>query len=102
MSKVYLARHQAHGMLWQFPFASVPTDEQLAILANYCDRLHGEKHPKTGEDYFLKVEELEMLTPSDVPQALIPVGGSSRDNTAALGDNQVSGVGHVSNPKGAS
>jgi hypothetical protein len=102
MSKVYLARHQAHGPLWQFPFASAPTDDQLAVLANYCARLHGEKHPKTGEAYFLKVEELELLTPSDVPQALIPAGGSSRDNTAAVGQFGVSGVGHVSNPKGAS
>ena len=99
MSKMHLMRHQAHGLLWQFPFESPPTDAQQAVLADYCLRLHGENHPKTGEPYAAWVEEVELLGPNDEPRAFIPVGGSSRDNSAGMPGNQASGVGHVSNPK---
>lgn len=102
MAKIYLVRHQSGGVLWQFPFAEAPSAEQQAVLADYCARLHGEVHPKTKEPYFLNVVEIDVLNNSAVPQALIPVGGSERDNTAAIGQNQVTAVGHVTNPKAGS
>lgn len=98
MAKIYMVRHQAHGLLWQFPFESSPTNEQQAVLADYCARLHGENHPKTGEAYWSSVAEIELLGPEDAPQALVPVGGAT-ESGAAMSVNTVSAVGHVSNPQ---
>jgi hypothetical protein len=77
MSKIYLVRHQAEGLLWQFPFAAPPTEAQQAVLQARCDRVHGPKHPKTEEPYFFKVVELSLLDATDVPAVAVAVSGDS-------------------------
>ena len=55
--KIYLLRHQAAGVLWEFPFRSKPTDSQLAAAQSRCAHLHGSHHAKTKEPLWLRVIE---------------------------------------------
>jgi hypothetical protein len=94
--KIYLARHQATGVLWEHPFASPPSDEQLAALAKLCFQQHGETHPKTKKPYWLKVVEVDVLDKSTVP--VVPERALSTVNVAGLAEAKVEATGHVKNP----
>jgi hypothetical protein len=92
--KVYFLRHQAAGILSEFPFASPPTDEQIEAFARILRTRHGEEHPKTREPYWLRVYAAELLEADYMPAK--PAPPSLADNLAALDSPQVSGTGHVS------
>ncbi len=100
MSKIYLVRHQAEGLLWQFPFAAPPTLAQQSVLQKRCDRLHGANHPKTEEPYFFKVVELELLGPDAVPSVALPVEDGSKENVSEAGLFGSSGTGTVTSKAG--
>lgn len=101
MAKIYIVRHQAEGLLWQFPFAAPPTDAQLSVLKARCDRLHGTHHAKTEEPYFFSVTELSLLGAEDVPVVAAIVTDGSKNNTAGVSEFGVSGVGHVTHKEGS-
>jgi hypothetical protein len=69
MSQIFFVRHQAVGVLWEYPFAQAPTDEQRGALQALCESRHGAFHPKTEEPYWLTVVAVNLLT----PQAVIEV-----------------------------
>lgn len=95
MNKIYLARHQAHGVVHEFPFSDPPTEAQLAKVWTFCFGIHGASHPKTpSEPYWLNVAEIAVLGPSDVPEFETP-GLKSVASTALVGELSVSGAGTV-------
>lgn len=96
MAKVYFARHQAQGTLWDFPFAERPSDAQLAALNARCAHSHGVAHPKTGEPYWLAVLEVQVMGAGDMPPSL-EASGVSMPNGAEAGQFAVTGSGSVIN-----
>jgi hypothetical protein len=100
MAKVFYLRHQAAGILTQFPFTQKPTDAQLKAVGAICGAVHGENHPKTDEPYWLTVVEATMFGPTDIPEVPEPTAADERvrgSAAAGLGDVGASGVGHVKN-----
>lgn len=99
MAKIYYVRHQAHGVVHEFPFAEQPTQEQVALVAKHCFALHGFGHPKTPDvPYFTRIEEAELLGASDMPAIKQPGPVAARAPGALVAEAAgptVSGVGHV-------
>jgi len=99
MSKVYFVRHQAAGILTDYPFSAPPTDRQMSTLSRLCFQRHGATHPKGDQAYWTRIVELEMLGPDaelDVPEREL-----GTVNAAGAKEFGVSGVGTVTPPKGA-
>jgi hypothetical protein len=95
MEKIYLARHQAHGVVHEFPFSQAPTESQMAKVWSFCFGIHGASHPKTpSEPYWITVVEREVLGPEDSPVFEAP-GLKSVSSVAVVGELSVSGVGTV-------
>ncbi len=93
--KIYLVRHQAHGVVDKFPFSAYPTEAQQAKVWSYCFGIHGASHPKTpSEPYWLSVAEVEVLGPDDMPEFEAP-GLRSVTSQALAGEMSASGVGTV-------
>lgn len=100
MAKVYFLRHQAAGVLVEFPFAAQPSDKQTEAISKICFQRYGFGHAKTPEQpYWLRVVEHDVLDADTVPD--VPVQGLSVVNEAALKGPTVSGIGHVTAGKGA-
>lgn len=78
MSATYFFRHQALGVAHDRPMASAPTGADLAKFAAEMDERFGEKHPKTGEPYWIKVIAVE--------------NGETRTVSGLCGGAQVSGA----------
>lgn len=97
MAKVYFVRHQAAGILTDYPFASEPTAEQQEAVARLCFQRHGAVHPKSKEPYWLNVVALGVLGADDVPT--VPERDLSVANAAGVDEFAVSGKGEVRNPK---
>lgn len=96
MAKVYLVRHQAAGLVHEFPFGQAPSKEQVDAVKAFCLRAHGPSHPKTpDESYWVRVEERDLLGPGDMPVLPEPPSLSTSANLAAAGDFSVTGEGTV-------
>lgn len=68
MNKIYYVRHQAHGVVHEFPFRASPTQNQIEAVRKYCFNIHGFGHMKTpGEPYWVKVVEVPLLG-DEVPE----------------------------------
>lgn len=93
---VYAFRHQAAGILIEFLFAEEPTAEQTRAVEETCLHRHGDKHPKTGEVYWLRVIQLPLLAADAVIET--PAQAAARRSEAALKSAGVSGVAVVRNP----
>jgi len=103
MEKIFFVRHQAHGVVHQFPFAQHPTQEQVDAVKRYCFQLHGFGHPKTPEEpYWVRVVETPVLGDElpEVPERVLAPAGEQGVGRAATGELSVSGVGTIT-PKGA-
>jgi hypothetical protein len=99
MAKIYFVRHQAHGVVYEYPFAEHPTQEQVAAVNRFCFNHHGFCHSKTpGEPYWTKVEEVDVVAPNGVPDVperkLGPVGEPGKGKAAA-GEFGITGVGTI-------
>jgi len=94
MAKVYFVRHQAAGFVTEYPFAQEPTEAQLAAVAKKCFQSFGAEHPKSGEEYWVKVFSFDVLGPSDVP-AVPERSLSSTVSASAAGEFLVAGTGTV-------
>jgi len=88
--KVYFPRHQAAGILTDYPFEEPPTAEQTAPLLVMLRERHGEVHPKTGAAHWTTVVSSEVLAPSDVPK------GQARVSSPKF---SIEGEGVVLNPE---
>ena len=99
--KIYFYRHQAQGIMWEHPFSSRPTDEQLAPIRHLMMVRHGLDHPKLKKPWWDKLVEVDVLAEGQVPQIEDPGVSSVSDNvgTGALANLEASGRGHVENPK---
>lgn len=74
MAKIYFLRHQAGGVITKYPFAQQPTKPQVEAVARECFQTFGGKHPKTDEEYWLRVEERDVIGPDDeiaVPERVL-------------------------------
>ncbi len=97
--KLYFVRHQAHGIVHEFPFAEAPTQNQVAAVAKHCFAIHGFGHKKTPDvPYWTKVVEIDVLGPDDMPVVKEP--GPVGVDAAGVGKAEAagpiaSGVGHV-------
>jgi hypothetical protein len=87
MAKLYFIRHQAHGIVHEFPFSEHPSQNQVAAVAKYCFGIHGFGHVET-----------EVLGRDDMPAVADPgpvgVDAAGAGNVVSPG-RTVSGVGHV-------
>lgn len=54
---MFYYRHQAGGTLFAHPFVEMPTEAQVQLLREAMAKKHGERHPKTGELYWERIEE---------------------------------------------
>lgn len=99
MAKIYLVRHQAAGLVHEFPFSQPPSEPQVDAVKAFCLQSHGFGHPKTpDEPYWVRVEERDLLGSLDLPVAPERTSGLSV-NSAAAGEFSVSGSGTVTNPQ---
>ena len=99
MAKVYFVRHQAAGYVTEYPFAQEPTEAQLAAVAKKCFQSFGAEHPKSQEEYWVKVFSFDVLGPSDVPE--VPDRALSTVSAAAVGEFKVEAFGTVTPKAGA-
>lgn len=99
MDKVYFVRHQAHGIVHEFPFAAPPTDDQVAAVVRYCFQLHGACHPKTPDvPYWTKVVDRDVIgvgVVPEVPERALSVAGKAGEAHVDAAEFTVSGVGFV-------
>jgi hypothetical protein len=98
MPSIYIVRHQGYGFVHEYPFAKEPTAQQLAAVERFCMQSRGVVHPKTGEKHWVKVVEVPLLGPSDVPDVPDRALSLSKENKAEVGEMVASAVGHVTNP----
>jgi hypothetical protein len=97
MAKIYFVRHQAEGVVTQFPFSAPPSEEQVAAVSRFCFQSWGPTHPK-GDPYWTRVVEFDVLGPSEVPDVPQRALSLSKENVAEPGKNEVSARGTVTNP----
>ena len=98
MASIFYVRHQAAGVLHDYPFAAPPTKEQRDALASICFRSHGETHPKSKKKYWLRVVEVPVLGTSDEVKEpdLVP---ANMGGEAGAQQFEVSGTGTVTQPE---
>lgn len=110
--KCFMIRHQAEGIITDRVYASTPTDAQLAEAAADLEERHGDKHPKTGEPYWVKPHEAVLEVPDSIAASFEPAPDAppKAERTAAARRGQpgsaqvgvsapkVSGTGTVTNP----
>lgn len=65
MRKVFAIRHQAAGVFHEALFLDAPTEEQTKEVLRVLAYRHGTAHPKSGETYWWKVEEIPVHEPRD-------------------------------------
>ena len=97
--KIFYLRHQAAGILHEFPFSSPPTDDQLAPIQAMLLARHGLTHPKTKEAYWTMVVESEVIGANAMPSVDMPEEKSNGRGGGIMGMVEASGSGHVANPK---
>lgn len=96
MSKIYFVRHQAAGVVHTRPFLAPPSDAQVEAVKRLCFQSFGATHPKDGQPYWVRIEEVDALGPSDMP--FVPERALAVAGEAPVGEMTVSGAAHVSNP----
>lgn len=93
MDKVYMVRHQHHGVVTSHVFASPPTPEQIEAIAAEAERLHGRPGRVTG---WTRVVEAALCGATDVPAFEVAGEPSDQlDNKVKPGDFVGSGTGVV-------
>jgi hypothetical protein len=97
MAKIYFVRHQAQNVVYQFPFAQPPSDEQIAAVRRFCFQTWGPTHEK-GDPYWTRVEEFDLLGLDEVPDVPLRALSLSKENVADPNKYEVSAQGHVENP----
>lgn len=89
--KIYFVKHQAHGVVWEYPFAESPTEAQQERVWQFCFGIHGASHQKTpGEPYWQHIVSSEVLGPDGVP-AYEPPGLKMATSVSQAGEVTVTG-----------
>lgn len=98
--KIFFVRHQAGGLMHEAPFLNEPTAEQIASVVRLATARHGERHPKTGEPYWARVEERRVLNEGELLPLPEPRAASGAA-VARIGEPpiELSGTGSVQNPE---
>ena len=96
---IYFVRHQAAGVVWEYPFGAEPTQAQVAAVEAICAARHGAVHPKTRARYWSRVEAVDVLDAGDIPTAPEP-SGEGAPNVARIGAQpiEMGGRAHIKNP----
>ena len=95
--KIYFIRHQAGGVIHDAPFESPPTPAQCAaVLARVPEFRENDRHPKTGEPYWVKVICVE----NGVTTTIGGANGESAEeiNAKASGHCPIRAAGHKRTP----
>jgi hypothetical protein len=100
MAKLYYVRHQAAGIVYEFPFSQPPSEKQQRAVARFCFQKVGRiSHEKTPDKpYWTRIVEVELLGPDelpDVPERVltgVTVAGAGK---ADAGEVTANGTGHV-------
>lgn len=95
--KIYFVRHQAAGVISKYPFSEPPTDAQVDAVMRECFQSFGAVHPKDQEPYWVRVYEVDVLGPDDVP--VVPERTLGVAGVSGVPELVVSGVATVT-PKG--
>jgi len=95
--KVYFVRHQAAGVVHQFPFAQEPSAEQVALVREHCAQSFGTEHDKLGE-FWTKVVSVDVLGPGEMP--VVIARGVANAGVAPVGEFTVRGVATVTPAEG--
>lgn len=91
--KLYFVRHQAAGVVYDYPFLQPPSEKQIAAVCRRCFQSYGAEHPATGQAFWTKVYEVDALGTDEIPVVLeraLSVAGST-----PVGEFSVSGVATV-------
>ena len=99
--KIYCIRHQAAGVVFEYPFASPPSDAQVDAVRAFVDGRHGAKHPKTGQQYWMRIVEVGVLEGGQLPAVDPPVREGydcKGTGTGEFADLVAHGEGFVKNP----
>lgn len=100
MSKIYFIRHQAAGIVTKdgapLAFGQPPTEAQFSAVERECFLTHGDRHKKTGEFYWTKVVEVDVLGPDDVIE--VQERSLSVANVASTSELTISGSATVTDP----
>ena len=90
MAKVFFVRHQAAGVMHEFPFADHPSNAQLVAVLKIAEQRHGASHPKTKEAYWARVVDLDLIG-DEVPE----VAEQSPDTANIAGFGKISAEGRM-------
>lgn len=99
--KIYFYRHQAGGLLSQYPLSAPPSEDDLAALRQLMRVRHGTHHPKTKTLYWEKIVELECIDRGQLSKLLkeqataAEAGAKAGAAEASLQSVSVSGTGTV-------
>ncbi len=95
--QIYFVRHQAAGVVWEYPFEREPSAEQVAAVDALCAQRYGAVHPKTSERYRVMAVAVGVVTGGAVPvvPSSEPVTDVPRIGVPPI---EVSGVASVKNP----
>lgn len=93
MASVFYVRHQAAGVVHEYPFANSPSEAQIAAVGTLCFQRWGANHPKSNEAYWLRVVEVPLLGARDVPE--VPDRALSVASAAGVGEFVVDAKGEV-------
>lgn len=101
--KIYFVRHQAHGIVSEFPFEAEPSDEQVKLVVKWCFNIHGFGHSKTPDKpWWTMVVERDVLGANDLPSvpdrelSVVGAPGAGKSSTEVF---KATGVGFVSEGK---
>ncbi len=104
MKKIYFVRHQAHGIVSEFPFLKHPTQTQVEAVRKFCFNIHGFGHAKTPDQpYWTKVVEVNTVGDEvpEVPDRELTVVGKPGAATSSTSQFSVEGTGVIT-PAGKS
>jgi hypothetical protein len=93
---VYYVRHQAAGVLHEFPFSEPPTQAQLSA----CSRLLAKRHVRAqGKDpWWLKVVSAPVLDSTTLPFLMRPPTGT-KENVSRMSEFHSTATGHFTSKK---
>jgi len=91
--KIFFLRHQAGGVLWEYPFASDPTPGQVAPIETLMSLRFGTVSKK-GDTYWLRVVEVEVVPSGQTPHVVFPSG---RVSAPSMPSATLDAVGTVDN-----
>lgn len=95
MKTIFFLRHQAGGVIHEYPFAESPTPGQREPIETLMALRHGTT-AQDGSTLWMIVVPVQVIEPGEVPEVKLP--GIGKENVAGVGEVSVHAVGTVTNP----